>query len=282
MKSNKEVTMEISCGTCKHLFIKFKGEGFTATGCKVDEDRCLTEKYTFRNHRKFLGLRYDYNLYELAFAFIPKDAAVQAPYMSDEDLSNLIYGEDCDHGSCDSCDMDCGPSAEEYHNDTPDDGDKTPGLIIGPLLTFEESQPIKDFIEEEERHMDLIETDKELFDFAPSEAYLNDIKDAEDEILEPVVNALKDLNEDVVLHPNHYAEANIPSGIECWDWYELAMTEEEVTGHFKGNALKYIFRAGRKADAIEDLEKARNYLARWIGYLKGDRTVHMRGKKNDG
>jgi len=90
---------------------------------------------------------------------------------------------------------------------------------------------------------------------------------------EPVV-------EDVVLHPNHYAEAEIPSGIECWDWYELAMTEEEITGHFKGNALKYIFRAGRKGDAIQDLEKARNYLARWIGYLKGDRTVHMRGKKN--
>jgi hypothetical protein len=85
--------------------------------------------------------------------------------------------------------------------------------------------------------------------------------------------------EDVVLHPNHYAEADIPSGIECWDWYELAMTEEEITGHFKGNALKYIFRAGKKGNAIEDLEKARNYLARWIGYLNGDRTVHMRGKK---
>ena len=90
------------------------------------------------------------------------------------------------------------------------------------------------------------------------------------------------VEEDVVLHPNHYAEADIPSGIECWDWYELAMTAAEVTGHFKGNALKYIFRAGKKGDAIEDLEKARNYLARWIGYLKGDRTVHMRGKKNDG
>lgn len=88
--------------------------------------------------------------------------------------------------------------------------------------------------------------------------------------------------EDVVLHPNHYAEADIPSGIECWDWYELAMTEAEVTGHFKGNALKYIFRAGKKGNAIEDLEKARNYLARWIGYLNGNRTVHMRGKKHDG
>jgi hypothetical protein len=84
---------------------------------------------------------------------------------------------------------------------------------------------------------------------------------------------------DVIDHPSHYAEAGIPSGIECWDWYELAMTEEEFTGHMKGNVLKYTFRAGRKQNAIEDLEKARAYLKRWITYLNGDRTVHMRGKK---
>jgi len=202
------------------------------------------------------------------------------------------------------------------------------------LLTFEESQPTKDFIEADqsvpfcaedctlrENNQDACENDclpqqlktieevEDIFDghleaayaeaeaesphmlnghvFAPSEAYL---KDMEEELPKGAVSgrnydaidALEKREEDVVLHPNHYAEADIPSGIECWDWYELAMTEEEITGHFKGNALKYIFRAGKKGNAIQDLEKARNYLARWIGYLNGDRTVHMRGKKHDG
>jgi hypothetical protein len=88
---------------------------------------------------------------------------------------------------------------------------------------------------------------------------------------------------DAVGQPSHYANAPIPSGIECWDWYELAMTEEEFAGHMKGNAFKYLFRAGRKdpAKAIEDIEKARAYLARWIKYLKGERTVHMKGNKSD-
>jgi hypothetical protein len=87
---------------------------------------------------------------------------------------------------------------------------------------------------------------------------------------------------DEVDRPAHYADADIPSGIECWDWYELAMTPEEFRGHMKGNVLKYTFRAGRKKDAIEDLEKARAYLKRWIKYLKGERTVHMKGQRNDG
>jgi hypothetical protein len=87
---------------------------------------------------------------------------------------------------------------------------------------------------------------------------------------------------EVIDHPAHYAEADIPSGIECWDWYELAMTEEEFIGHMKGNVLKYVFRAGRKSDGAQDLEKAGAYLKRWLSYLDGDRTVHMKGKKNDG
>jgi hypothetical protein len=87
---------------------------------------------------------------------------------------------------------------------------------------------------------------------------------------------------EVIDHPSHYAEANIPSGIECWDWYELAMTAEEFIGHMKGNVLKYVFRAGRKSDGAQDLEKAGAYLKRWLSYLDGNRTVHMKGKKNDG
>jgi hypothetical protein len=56
---------------------------------------------------------------------------------------------------------------------------------------------------------------------------------------------------DSVNHPSHYAET-VP-GIECID----------VTKHFnfcRGNAIKYIWRAGHKNDEIEDLKKAIKYL----------------------
>lgn len=52
---------------------------------------------------------------------------------------------------------------------------------------------------------------------------------------------------DAVNHPNHYTDA-VP-GIECID----------VVKHFnfcRGNAIKYIWRAGAKGDAVEDLRKA--------------------------
>lgn len=54
-------------------------------------------------------------------------------------------------------------------------------------------------------------------------------------------------------HPPHYTEH--PSGVEC-----IAITE-----HFNfclGNAIKYIWRAGLKGDAVEDLKKARWYIDR--------------------
>lgn len=56
---------------------------------------------------------------------------------------------------------------------------------------------------------------------------------------------------DAVNHPKHYNSH--PSGIECID----------VVRHFCfniGNAIKYLWRAGLKGDAIEDLKKARWYI----------------------
>lgn len=60
---------------------------------------------------------------------------------------------------------------------------------------------------------------------------------------------------DMVNHPPHYTDH--PSGVECID----------ITEHMNfclGNAIKYIWRADLKADAVEDLEKARWYLDREI------------------
>lgn len=56
---------------------------------------------------------------------------------------------------------------------------------------------------------------------------------------------------DAVKTPSHYTSH--PSGIECI----------EITKHMGfnlGNALKYVWRCDLKKDAIEDLEKAKQYL----------------------
>jgi hypothetical protein len=62
-----------------------------------------------------------------------------------------------------------------------------------------------------------------------------------------------------VNHPAHYTQH--PSGVECI----------QVTEHMNfclGNAVKYIWRADLKHDAIEDLEKARWYVSREIDRRK--------------
>lgn len=63
-------------------------------------------------------------------------------------------------------------------------------------------------------------------------------------------------------NPDHYRW--LPKGIEAID----------ITENFnfcRGNALKYIIRAGRKGDStIEDLQKARWYIDREISRLQGE------------
>ena len=67
---------------------------------------------------------------------------------------------------------------------------------------------------------------------------------------------------DPVNHPKHYTAH--PSGIECI----------EITRHMGfnlGNAMKYIWRADLKNNAVEDLEKA-------IWYIKDE--IEKRKKNN--
>jgi len=64
-----------------------------------------------------------------------------------------------------------------------------------------------------------------------------------------------------VIHPAHYTQH--PSGIEC-------ITIIKHMNFCLGNAIKYIWRAGLKSEnAIQDLEKARQYLDFEIERLKG-------------
>lgn len=64
---------------------------------------------------------------------------------------------------------------------------------------------------------------------------------------------------DNINHPPHYN--NHPSGVECI----------EIVEYFPfcvGNAIKYLWRAGLKGDALEDLRKARWMIEREIQRLE--------------
>jgi hypothetical protein len=73
---------------------------------------------------------------------------------------------------------------------------------------------------------------------------------------------------DAVNHPKHYtshpAKCVCSAGIEC-----IQITEH--MGFNLGNAVKYVWRADLKSDAIEDLKKARWYIDREL--LKRGATV---------
>ena len=74
---------------------------------------------------------------------------------------------------------------------------------------------------------------------------------------------MSDEKSDAVNHPAHYSPGPYEAinVIEAWD-----------LGFHLGNAVKYIARAGRKGDALEDLKKARWYLSRLIEQLEKVRT----------
>ena len=60
---------------------------------------------------------------------------------------------------------------------------------------------------------------------------------------------------DAVNHPSHYTSH--PSGVEC-------ITVTEHMGFCLGNAIKYIWRADEKGNAVQDLKKAAWYIEREI------------------
>lgn len=72
---------------------------------------------------------------------------------------------------------------------------------------------------------------------------------------------------DPVNHPKHYTAH--PSGIEC-----IQITEH--MGFNLGNAMKYVWRADLKNDAVEDLRKAMWYIQREI-----EKRINPDGKRHD-
>lgn len=70
-----------------------------------------------------------------------------------------------------------------------------------------------------------------------------------------------DLLADPVNHPPHYGGGDDPYEV-------IKVIEAWGLGFHRGNAVKYIGRAGKKGDAVEDLKKARWYLDREIERLE--------------
>lgn len=64
---------------------------------------------------------------------------------------------------------------------------------------------------------------------------------------------------DPVHHPAHYTFGSIEV---------IEVIEDWQLGFHLGNAIKYIARAGKKGDALEDLEKAKWYLEREMKKLR--------------
>lgn len=72
----------------------------------------------------------------------------------------------------------------------------------------------------------------------------------------------------------HYIKPNIPNKIDGPDHYggyqvlELIFSAGYGKGFCLGNALKYIARAEKKGNAIEDLQKAKIYLTYYLDHSK--------------
>ena len=71
---------------------------------------------------------------------------------------------------------------------------------------------------------------------------------------------------DSVNKPSHYQGKN---GMEAIEVHKNFLTEEELRGYYKGNALKYLLRE-RNKNGLEDLKKARHHLDWLIGMEERD------------
>lgn len=63
---------------------------------------------------------------------------------------------------------------------------------------------------------------------------------------------------DAVYSPKHYKLKGLD--IESVDVIKSVLSDEEYRGWCKGNALKYLFRAGKKDDEVQDLAKCDVYV----------------------
>ena len=68
---------------------------------------------------------------------------------------------------------------------------------------------------------------------------------------------------DMVNQPPHYKVG----GIETIDYLQAKLSPEEYRGYLRGNALKYLSRAGQKDNTAQDYSKAIWYIERLLSVL---------------
>lgn len=71
------------------------------------------------------------------------------------------------------------------------------------------------------------------------------------------------VSDDPVSHPAHYTYGTIET---------IDFIEDKELNFARGSAVKYIVRAGKKDNEIQDLEKAKWYIEREIGRLKKEKV----------
>ena len=62
--------------------------------------------------------------------------------------------------------------------------------------------------------------------------------------------------DNIQIDGTHYKDM----AVEPWEVMEMVLTHDEFVGFLKGNIIKYSMRAGRKAGADHDDEKASHYM----------------------
>ena len=133
-------------------------------------------------------------------------------------------------------------------------GDTDIQLTDKPFLFLKEN--CLTYMTDEIRYRTLIEeeVDPELFirtngtceeDHLCGAEELKTIKD----VLQDMATPLKDFDS---INPSHYQIG----GIETIDYIEAKLTPEEFKGYCKGNAIKYLSRAGYKGEERDDYKKA--------------------------
>jgi len=79
------------------------------------------------------------------------------------------------------------------------------------------------------------------------------------------------------INPGHYRDGEI----ECIDAMESCSTHDEFVGYLRLNAMKYIWRMGRKTDDVgEEVEKSIWYLRKLLTFLEDESNVG--NKENNG
>lgn len=98
------------------------------------------------------------------------------------------------------------------------------------------------------------------------EAMIDDLYESLMSWEKPKPDPAADVNNenDMVNNPEHYTFG----GIETVDYLKAKLTKEEFVGWCRGNALKYLSRAGHKDEELQEYQKAAKYIEWIIDALK--------------